>query len=141
MVGPVATPMNTSPITARDRELMAMPTMADQLPVAFEDGTCWHRICGSCNGCGCPIPEADTHGALWRPLPHVVELDCVGICRACRLLTRFRLRLHPGRRLSWLTAGGWMDAQAPMPWRARLRGLAKAILRFFPQRHPPKDQP
>ncbi|MEY2117321.1 hypothetical protein [Rhodanobacter sp. FW106-PBR-R2A-1-13] len=120
--------MNRLPISNRDNELLAMPPIDGQFPVTFDDGTVWTAVNGACRGCGIEFGREAMHGAVWRSMPGVAEVEAVALCHPCHLLTRFRFRLHPYRRLSWHSGAGWVQGYAPLSWLARLRRCGRAIL-------------
>ena len=38
-----------NPLSGNDQELLAMPSIASQMPVRFASGTCWEQFDGQCN--------------------------------------------------------------------------------------------
>ncbi|TXI24195.1 MAG: hypothetical protein E6Q67_02970 [Roseateles sp.] len=101
------------PPAAADIELLSQPAIASQMPVRFDNGACWSSITGQCKSCGQDIPDDRFTGRLSRLVPSVVDVDAVGVCDSCTLLTRFRYRLHDDMHLSGLTDSGWAE------WRHR----------------------
>ncbi|KAI3488603.1 hypothetical protein L1887_47372 [Cichorium endivia] len=59
--------------TQRDLDLLAMPSIASQLPVCFENKTAWHEFVGECRGCNQPIPDEHLRGAVTRPAQRPYE--------------------------------------------------------------------
>ena len=97
-----------SPITARDRELVAMPSIASQLPIAFTTTKAtWTAIEGQCEGCGRLFSSAHLRGDVQRPTPSVATIEAVALCSDCRLLTRFVFRLYDDLRMMVHRDGSW----------------------------------
>lgn len=97
-----------SPVTARDRELVAMPSLACQLPIAFTTTKAtWTEIEGQCEGCGQSLSAARMRGHVQRPTPSVATIEAVAFCTDCNLLTRFVFRVYDDLRLMVYRDGHW----------------------------------
>jgi len=118
-----------TPLNARDDELWKKPSVASQFPVCFENGTEWTSIVGYCADCGRAIPDGDLRGLVTRLLPKVACVDAVGVCRSCRLLTRFYWRLHDDFRLTGLSKHGWGEWRPERSILSRISGLLRTLLR------------
>ncbi len=108
-------------LTAHDHELLAMPAIASQFPVQFANGAVWETLTGDCKGCSCKIEPAKLRGCVNRPYPHVAVVEAVGVCRDCKLLTRFLYRLHDDMRISGPRDGKWLEWRAKSSLLDRLR--------------------
>ena len=120
--------MSRSPLSASDLDLMAQASIASQMPVRFRSGTCWESLDGQCKGCGKDIEPRYFTGRVNRLVESVATVDAVGVCHACRLVTRFHYRLHEDMRVSGLTSDGWAAWQAKPSFIDRLRSLAVRFL-------------
>lgn len=96
-------------LTAADSELLSQPSIASQVPVRFANGACWSEVSGRCKSCDQPIPDGQLTGRVTRIVQSVIDVDAVGVCNSCTLLTRFRYRLHDDMRITGLTDGGWAE--------------------------------
>lgn len=102
-----------SPLSAQDKELMALPSIASQMPVRFRNGACWDSFEGQCKACGRSIDQAWFRGRVTRLVESVASVEAVGICHPCGLLTRFHYRLHDDMHISGLTDEGWAKWEFP----------------------------
>lgn len=119
--------MNRSPLSASDRRLMAMPSIASQMPVQFKSGACWELFDGQCKACGKAMAPGRVTGQLSRLVESVVTVEGVGVCDPCKLVTRFHYRLHDDKRTTGMTDEGWAMWQARPTVLDRLRAfLARA---------------
>ena len=98
----------TTPITARDRELLAMPTIESQLPVVFANGRRWTGMSFHCRGCATTLHNEVVRGSITRPFDGVAVVEAVGVCSGCRLCTRFLYRLHNDMRITGPCDGRWV---------------------------------
>lgn len=97
-----------SPISARDRELIEMPSLASQLPITFSTtAATWTEIEGKCEGCGRIFSSAYLRGHVQRPTPSVATMEAIAICTDCKLLTRFVFRLYDDLRMMVYRDGHW----------------------------------
>lgn len=108
------------PVTERHEQLFAMPTIASQLPVDFDNGCGFEVFDGYCNHCGKVIPSEMLRGSLTRPFHNVAVIDAVGICVPCRVLTEFYNRMHDDMRITAMRDGVWCT------WRAEQGALDAA---------------
>ena len=99
-----------------------MPSIASQMPVQFQNGAVWEEFRAECKGCGQTLPHELVRGLLARQTPRMASIEASGVCRECKLLTRFVYRLHDDMTITgprngrWLTWGG-----KPRGWVERLR--------------------
>ena len=89
------------PVSARDKELLEMPSIASQMPVIFPNGAQWCELECECKGCGKALPENLVRGAVVRQNEHMASIEASGVCHECRLLTRYCYRLHDDMRRTW----------------------------------------
>lgn len=115
----------TSPITRRDHDLLAMPTIESQLPVFFANGRRWTRLNFHCRGCATTLRNEVVRGSVKRPLEGVAVVEAVGVCTACRLCTRFLYRLHNDMRVTGVCDGRWVT------WTLRPRALHSRLGLFL----------
>lgn len=101
-----------SPLTPRDQELLGMPSVISQFPIAFANGDQWEEFDGECLECGHAIPRDSVRGIVSRPIESVAVVEAVGLCRACTLVTRFNYRLHDDMRLTGPRENGWKTWKA-----------------------------
>lgn len=113
-----------SPLSGNDRELLAFPSIASQMPVRFANGACWERLDGQCKACGKDIATAYLTGRVARPMESVATVEAVGVCPSCKLVTRFHYRLHDDMRISGPTDEGWATWQVKPSIFDRLRKFA-----------------
>ncbi len=104
----------TKPISERERQLLAMPSIASQFPVIFENGACWTELACACNICHKDIPPDLLRGTISRPVPSVVVVEAVGVCPDCRIATPFLYRMHDDMRITGPGKGQWQT------WRPKL---------------------
>lgn len=113
--------MSTRPVNEEDRQLMAMPTIASQFPVRFNNGARWDELTGRCKHCSRGIKDSLMTGRLTRLPESVVTVSAVGVCEPCKLVSRFHYRLHDDMRITGPTDGGWAT------WQARPRGAVSFV--------------
>jgi len=118
----------TSPLTERDGELWAKPPISAQLPVRFDNGTEFASIEGYCAKCDGAIIDADLRGTVTRLLPAVACVEAVGVCRSCRMLTRFYWRLHDDFRLTGPTRDGWGEWLPKQSMFSRVSRVLRSLL-------------
>lgn len=106
-----------SALTPRDRELLAMPSVMSQFPVAFANNAVWEEFDGECSCCGKTLLREHVRGLVARPIPSVAVVEAAGVCGDCKLVTRFNYRLHDDMRLSGQREDGWKTWKAnPTIW-------------------------
>jgi hypothetical protein len=106
-----------TPLTARDRELLAMPTLISQFPIFFDNNVCFGKIEGVCICCGKKLRQDCVRGLVSRPIPSVAVIEAVGVCNDCKLITRMDYRLHNDKRVTGLRTDGWKTWRpAPTLW-------------------------
>lgn len=96
-------------LTARDCELMDMPTIASQMPIQFANGAAWEAFDGECATCKQFLPAGMVVGMVSRPTPTVAVVEAIGVCGVCQKATRYFYRLHDDMRLSGLRDGRWKE--------------------------------
>jgi hypothetical protein len=107
----------SSPLRQRDRELLAMPSVMSQFPVAFANTAVWEEFDGDCSCCGKTIQRDHVRGCVVRPIPGVATVEAAGVCGDCKLVTRFDYRLHDDMRLTGQREDGWQTWKAtPTIW-------------------------
>lgn len=120
--------MKRSPVSADDMALMALPTIASQMPVRFKNGATWDQLSGECKSCGKDINHRCFTGRIARLVESVATVEAVGVCPPCQLVTRFHYRLHDDMRISGLTDKGWAQWKARPTLSARLLGWLSRIM-------------
>jgi hypothetical protein len=106
-----------SALTQRDRELLAMPSVISQFPIAFAHDSVWEKFDGECSCCGKTLHREHVRGSVARPIPSVATVESVGVCGDCKLVTRFDYRLHEDMRLTGRREDGWNTWKAtPTIW-------------------------
>lgn len=111
--------------TQRDLDLLAMPSIASQLPVCFENKTAWHEFVGECRGCNQPIPEEHLRGAVTRPAQRCFTIEASDHCAECKSITRFLLRLHDDLTASGPMNGVWQT------WKPKRKSVFSWLLRLL----------
>ncbi len=110
----------TKPISERERQLLAMPSIASQFPVKFANGVCWTELTATCNLCCKEIPADLLRGAVSRPVPSVVVVEAVGACPDCRVATPFLYRMHDDKRVTGPSKHGWQTWRPELSLRDRV---------------------
>lgn len=101
-------------ITAREKMLMGMPSIASQLPVKFKNGMRWDDFAGECNICEKNIDNESIRGLVTVVNDTTATLEAVGICQRCNVATAFHCRFHGDATMSWLGANGaWYRTKKP----------------------------
>lgn len=120
-------PIRTGPITSRDRELLAMPSIASQMPIRFANGAHFDVRHGHCANCGAAIPDGDVRGVLVRTSPHMTSVEAAGLCGPCNGITRFIYRFHDDLRVSGPNPadGKWST------WSVRSRSILERVGELF----------
>jgi len=117
-----------APLTSRDRELLAMPSIMSQFPVAFSNNAEWEEFDGECSCCGKTLHRDHVRGIVARPVPGVAVIEAVGVCAECKLVTRFDYRLHDDMRLTGQREHGWKTWQATPTVLERCVSLFNSLL-------------
>lgn len=101
----------------RDRELLAMPSLADKLPLQFDNGFTISGFEGICNKCERRIPLETTFGLITLPLPGIAVIEAVAVCRSCRLGTPLLLRMKDDGQFTTLIGKEWRAGRVQMTWK------------------------
>lgn len=115
------------PINDTDRELLAQPSIASQMPVVFANGARWDEMTGDCKICCEEIPTENFTGRVTRLMESVATVDAVGVCPTCKIVSRFNYRLHNDMRLSGRTDNGWAQWQFRPTLLARVMKSVKDV--------------
>lgn len=94
------------PVTQKHLTLLKGPTITNQLPIVFSNGSVFSLLEAICSVCGKHIAQADLHGRITKPIDSVVVIEGVGICRTCSLLTPLKCRVRNDLSVEWLSAKG-----------------------------------
>lgn len=117
-----------SPLTSRDRELLEMPSVVSQFPVAFANDAVWEEFDGECCCCGRTLSRDLVRGLVSRPVPTVAVVEAVGVCVDCKLVTRFDYRLHDDMRLTGQREDGWRTWQTTKTLLERIASIFKRLV-------------
>lgn len=118
-----------TPMSDEDRTLLAMPSIASQMPVQLKNGACWQEFQGVCNGCHQPLPAHQVTGRVTRLHDSAAAIQAVGVCFSCALLTRYHYRFHDDLRITGPTEAGWTTWRIDRTPFERLRAwLARNLL-------------
>ena len=120
----------TKPISERERQLLAMPSIASQFPVTFANGVCWTELTGTCNLCCKEIPADLLRGAVSRPVPSAIVIEAVGACPDCRVVTPFLYRMHDDMRITGQSKWGWQTWRPTPSIRDRLCRWLRHVARI-----------
>ena len=110
----------TKPISERERQLLAMPSIDSQFPVTFANGVSVTGLTGSCNLCCKEIPADLLRGVVSRPFPSTVVVEAVGACPDCRVATPFLYRMHDDKRITGPSKHGWQTWRPELSLRDRV---------------------
>lgn len=115
----------------RARELASQLSLSKHLPIIFGNGNRVTCLSTNCLGCEAEIHSASINGELRWLLPHVVQVEAVGYCRHCNLLTPLGYRIDDQLAILTLQHGRWQRFESrPASLLARcrrwLRGMASA---------------
>lgn len=105
--------MKKREVSTEDLALMALSPIAQQMPVVFGNGARWSGFSGQCKSCGREIEPEQLTGSVARPTASVAVVNAIGVCRPCKLATRFHYRLHDDMRITGMADGRWVT------WRPR----------------------
>lgn len=130
--------MNQAPagfreLVARERELLAMPSITDKLPIKFDSELQVNDFEGFCDQCEGAIPVTRVFGVVSWPTPALAVIEAVGVCRTCRLGTSFLVRMRADGRFSTLMGHRWREGQIPLSWQTQLQRWWR---KFWPFRAP-----
>lgn len=112
----------------RGRELLAMASFAEQLPLTFENGNQVTHLGTYCLGCDQALSAHEIHGEFRRLLPRVVQVEAVGYCGACNLLTPLLYRLDDQLVIVVEKDGRWTRFEPrPASFLARIRRALRPL--------------
>jgi hypothetical protein len=112
----------SKPLTPREKELAAMPTIASQLPISFANGSTFDTVEGSCGRCDGTVDKGNLTGSLSHPYPAVFVLEAMAFCPDCNVFSRFDYRLHDDMRMTGKDASGkWAEWPMKYTLSARIR--------------------
>lgn len=100
-----------------------MQPIAAQMPVHFANGALWEDFKGECKCCGNELPDDQVRGSVVAHSARMSVLEAVGVCHACRLLTRYLYRLHDNKTLSGMQDRTWRT------WSANEQPFARRVFR------------
>jgi hypothetical protein len=110
---------------------MHSPVM-EAFPILFKSGSRLQEFHGNCLRCDVQIPVMDLRGSLTLPLPSVVTIEAIGLCRECMLLTPFLARIRDDLTLEFIDneSRQWVCVKPTGPTaRERLVRLLSRFLR------------
>lgn len=111
--------------TQRDLDLLAMPSIASQLPVRFDNKTVWDELVGECRGCNQAIPDEHLRGTVTRPSQRCFTIEASGYCAECKSITRFLLRFHDDLTASGPMNGVWQT------WKPMRKGVLSRLFQLL----------
>lgn len=91
--------VQTRPLQERERQLLSMPPLAEQLPHVFGNGYQIEGFSGACNGCGRQVAQDHTRGRVDASFNDVLVIEAIAACRDCRMGTLFLFRVNDWRRV------------------------------------------
>jgi hypothetical protein len=98
---------------------LAMPTVASQMPLRFDNGTTCSTIAGQCDACGHQMDANVLRGRLVSQSPQVIVLEAAGTCPRCDGRSLFDYAIHDdGRieRLRWGTSATPIGRARVLRW-------------------------
>lgn len=111
----------TKPLGARERELLAMPPLASQMPIILSKKVRWLELKGQCKLCHQEIPDGLMRGQVARPLSNMATVEAMGVCPHCRVATSFLYRLYDDMRVTSPRNGRWMTWRPERTFLERLK--------------------
>ncbi|ENI8200014.1 TPA: hypothetical protein NIJ57_003737 [Pseudomonas aeruginosa] len=89
-------PKKVSPeeLQAMIAQYQAGEVIASRLPFTFPSGFKLTEVVPQCKLCGSEIRKQDFRGIWNQVLPDVVVIDGHGVCRSCRCITAFLIRVR-----------------------------------------------
>lgn len=91
------------------RKLFEMPSIAEQMPVVFDNGNGWEDFDGYCGTCDKEIKPDLLRGSVTKPFSNVAVLHAVGVCQDCDKCTCYNYRLYPDMRISGIVGDKWAE--------------------------------
>lgn len=121
--------IRTEPACERDLELFASPSIQEQMPITLASGNTWTGYEGNCQQCERPIDQTLLRGNVRCLLPTIAEIEAVGYCNECQLVTRFFHRLHNDMRITGPTLKGWAECRPQQSFLLKLMTWLKNQIR------------
>ena len=90
----------------------AAPTIIEQLPIEFKNGSRLDTYEGSCGLCSKPVPPGDFRGSITYPIPSVAVVEALAGCVECNTITHYLHRVRDDLSLQWQGSNGeWVTAK------------------------------
>jgi hypothetical protein len=107
------------------------PPIMDAFPVSYPTGAHLQEFHGECLKCESQIPIIDFRGTVTQPIPTVVTVEAIGLCRECMLLTPFLARIRDDFTLEYIenTSRQWVSVRPAPPtlWQKTVRLLQRTL--------------
>lgn len=107
-------------VTAEHLELLAMPSVMDSFPLAFEAFT-WQKLDVICPQCETIIDPEKVRGRVDGSFPNVILIEAVATCSNCQLSMPVSHRLYADGRHGGLKDGKWLE------WRPKISFWRKMV--------------
>lgn len=116
--------------SAQQLKMLEMPTIESHFPFEFaEGGFRVETLDFSCNSCDAKMDMADVRGVVSNLVPRVLDMNLVGRCQKCGVVTPFRLRVHSDRVYDWQDDHGqWHKSKV---YAGSASGVAMAVKDMF----------
>ncbi len=103
----------------------------DAFPLTFTNGALMQEFHGECFRCESRIPVIDFRGTVTQPIPKVVTIEAMGLCRECMLLTPFLARIRDDFTLEYIenTTQQWVSIRPAPPtlWKRAVQFLHRTL--------------
>ena len=117
-------------------EWLAMPTIVENLPLAFPRGGRWDVVAIHCNDCERRVPDAETRGHVtpvitgYRSALSGFDVEMWGICPDCNVSTHAHMVLHDDMTMTRHLADGTtrrIGSRRPSWWERLASWLARSL--------------
>lgn len=104
----MSAPVERHEPTEHDHAILASPSLNEQLPIQFDTGVVVETFSGGCQGCGRELGSELIYAQIRWPIgKRMAELEGLGYCEPCQLLTRYQARFYNDGRYLVYHSGGW----------------------------------
>lgn len=127
---PLPAPLVTV-ITERSKTLLKQQPIHAQLPLRCPWGAQVREIPVGCGSCQKPIHKDWVRGVIKHPLPSMVEIEAVAVCRPCHRIAEASLRIYEDGRVLMGSGGRWSRAVERADWWQTILSQARRLLRHI----------